>query len=194
MRAENHKLGFYRNAKRGGTVTHAGGCNTAAPPKRKKAPDPDGSEASRVGDKATLVISNRSSSAVLVGFAGRTWGTSLSQNVYRCPRCSGGVEPYYFAAFNEIDWSLPADRIGDRQAGRGQPIPTQPSQPAHWVVIPLSRGRAGPNRAASIVRQMQTRTTGQTLGFVGMTMSHNYPNQAAKGLGELHDTVTTNRP
>jgi DNA (cytosine-5)-methyltransferase 1 len=35
--------------------------------------------------------------------------------VYSCPRCGHKVEPYYYAAFNAIDWSLPVERIGDRE-------------------------------------------------------------------------------
>jgi DNA (cytosine-5)-methyltransferase 1 len=35
--------------------------------------------------------------------------------VYRCPSCASVVEPYYYAAFNAIDWSLPVERIGSRQ-------------------------------------------------------------------------------
>lgn len=36
------------------------------------------------------------------------------QYVYRCPACASEVEPYYYCAANAIDWSLPAERIGDR--------------------------------------------------------------------------------
>jgi DNA (cytosine-5)-methyltransferase 1 len=34
--------------------------------------------------------------------------------VYCCPNCSTIVEPYFYAAFNCIDWSIPGTRIGDR--------------------------------------------------------------------------------
>lgn len=34
--------------------------------------------------------------------------------VYCCPKCASIVEPYYYAAFNCIDWSQPGTRIGDR--------------------------------------------------------------------------------
>ena len=46
---------------------------------------------------------------------GRAWGKYRQQYVYRCPHCAEIVEPYYHAAFNCIDWSLPAVRIGDRK-------------------------------------------------------------------------------
>jgi len=44
----------------------------------------------------------------------KPWGKYGQQYLYRCPECAIEVTPYYFAAFNAIDWSLPAPRIGDR--------------------------------------------------------------------------------
>lgn len=44
----------------------------------------------------------------------KKWGKYRTQYVYRCPRCAGEVEPYYYSAFNLIDWSIPGQRIGDR--------------------------------------------------------------------------------
>lgn len=46
-------------------------------------------------------------------FSGQ-WGRYGRQYIYCCPRCSHRVEPWRFAAFNAIDWSLDAPRIGDR--------------------------------------------------------------------------------
>lgn len=36
------------------------------------------------------------------------------QYLYTCPHCRNRVEPYYYAALNVIDWSLPIEKIGDR--------------------------------------------------------------------------------
>jgi DNA (cytosine-5)-methyltransferase 1 len=44
---------------------------------------------------------------------GGRWGRYGVQYVYACPSCSSIVHPYYFAAFNAIDWSLLGRRIGD---------------------------------------------------------------------------------
>lgn len=44
----------------------------------------------------------------------KAWGKYKQQYVYRCPVCASEVTPYYYAAANAIDWSLPAPRIGDR--------------------------------------------------------------------------------
>lgn len=43
------------------------------------------------------------------------WGRYKAQYFYRCPACHRQVEPYYYAAFNAIDWAIPAERIGDRK-------------------------------------------------------------------------------
>lgn len=45
----------------------------------------------------------------------RKYGKYKQQYDYRCPRCGNLVEPYYYASFNIIDWSIPAQRIGDRK-------------------------------------------------------------------------------
>lgn len=42
------------------------------------------------------------------------YGKYKTQYVYCCPSCTMQVEPYYYAAFNCIDWSDPGKRIGDR--------------------------------------------------------------------------------
>jgi len=43
------------------------------------------------------------------------WGRYKAQYFYRCPTCNHEVTPYYYAAFNAIDWSIQAQRIGDRE-------------------------------------------------------------------------------
>jgi DNA (cytosine-5)-methyltransferase 1 len=44
----------------------------------------------------------------------RRYGKYKQQYIYACPTCAAEVTPYYYAAINAIDWSLPAPRIGDR--------------------------------------------------------------------------------
>lgn len=43
------------------------------------------------------------------------WGRYRAQYFYRCPTCNKEVHPFYYAAFNAIDWSIKAERIGDRK-------------------------------------------------------------------------------
>lgn len=45
---------------------------------------------------------------------GRTVGKYRRQYVYACPRCASIVTPFYYAALNALDFSLEAERIGDR--------------------------------------------------------------------------------
>lgn len=44
----------------------------------------------------------------------RTVGKYRQQYVFTCSLCRVAVAPYYFAALNAIDFSIPAERIGDR--------------------------------------------------------------------------------
>ena len=43
------------------------------------------------------------------------WGRYRSQYLYRCPECRAVVEPAWLPALSIIDWSIPAQRIGDRE-------------------------------------------------------------------------------
>lgn len=43
------------------------------------------------------------------------WGRYGAQYLYTCPECPGAVLPGVFPAAAAIDWSLPAERIGDRK-------------------------------------------------------------------------------
>jgi DNA (cytosine-5)-methyltransferase 1 len=46
----------------------------------------------------------------------RKRGVYKKQYVYRCPNCAKEVVPHFAPASTFIDWSLPAPRIGDREA------------------------------------------------------------------------------
>ena len=43
------------------------------------------------------------------------WGRYNKQYFYRCPSCNEKVDPYYYAAFNAIDFTIPSKRIGERK-------------------------------------------------------------------------------
>lgn len=45
----------------------------------------------------------------------RSIGKYRTQYLYRCPTCHSVVEPYVLPAAVAIDWSLPGQRIGDRE-------------------------------------------------------------------------------
>ena len=46
---------------------------------------------------------------------GRSVGRYRAQYVYACPDCGDQVEPGWLPASTALDWSLPAERIGDRK-------------------------------------------------------------------------------
>lgn len=50
----------------------------------------------------------------------KKWGKygTNGQYLFRCPKCTNTVEPYYHAAFNIIDWSIPGKPI----MGRKKPL------------------------------------------------------------------------
>ncbi len=43
------------------------------------------------------------------------WGRYRAQYLYRCPECWQVIEPGWLPASSIIDWSIPAQRIGDRE-------------------------------------------------------------------------------
>jgi len=112
---------------------------------------------------------------------GRDWGRYKRQYLYCCPACGREVQPYYFAALNAIDWTLPAERIGDRRVplkdktrariaygmekfGR-QPlvVHTRMTHDApHPVILNASHG-ASAARSQSALSPMPTQTTAQEL-------------------------------
>lgn len=46
---------------------------------------------------------------------GREVGRYRQAYLYCCPRCGGVVEPFWMPAATAIDWSIPGERIGDRE-------------------------------------------------------------------------------
>lgn len=126
---------------------------------------------------------------------GKRWGRygTRRQYVYRCSGCSGAVEPYYYAAFNSIDWSIPAERIGDRKQ------PLKPNtirriqiglekygrQP---LVIQLGYAHAKNDRSTPVTEPLPAQTTQQTVGFLTALGSRQRENA---GLLEPFPTQTT---
>lgn len=43
------------------------------------------------------------------------YGYRHGQYFFICPECKGYVEPYYYAAYNIVDWDLPIKKVGDRK-------------------------------------------------------------------------------
>lgn len=102
------------------------------------------------------------------------------QYYYSCPTCTVKVnghisplrvEPYYYAAYNIINWNIPAPKIGERNN------PLKPNtlqriqvglekfgrQP---LMVELARSHARNNRTIPLDSPMPTQTTRQTLAFI----------------------------
>jgi DNA (cytosine-5)-methyltransferase 1 len=75
--------------------------------KGQKAPDLD------FRPKAHCPHCGKDVDAVQTWKNGRRIGKYKAQYIYTCPDCYKEVTPYYYAAFNCIDWSIPGTRIGD---------------------------------------------------------------------------------
>lgn len=53
--------------------------------------------------------------AIARAIDGQPFGKYRTQYVFTCPKCRIEVTPFYYAALNAIDFSLEAERIGDRE-------------------------------------------------------------------------------
>lgn len=100
----------------------------------------------------------------------RQFGKYKQQYVYRCPRCAGEVEPYYYSAFNVIDWSIPGIRIGDRN----KPLADNTMKRIQYgldkygdsdFVVYLDHSKAG-NLVSGIGEALNTQTTAQVAALV----------------------------
>lgn len=93
------------------------------------------------------------------------------QYLYCCPECASVVTPYYYAAANAIDWSIPATRIGDRAK------PLEPKtmrriqiglekQLRSPYLMSLSHGSHLTAYVKSVEQPYPTQTTRQDVGLV----------------------------
>ncbi len=104
----------------------------------------------------------------------RPWGKygKNGQYLYRCPVCAEEVMPYYYAAANAVDWTLPMTRIGDRT----KPLEAKTmrriqigleKQLQHPYLISLSHGSSPAGYITPAEqRPWPTQTTRQDIGLV----------------------------
>jgi DNA (cytosine-5)-methyltransferase 1 len=90
------------------------------------------------------------------------------QYLYCCPACNRVVTPYYYAAANAIDWSLPAQRIGDRKhalkAKTMRRIEEGLRRFSEPVIVPTNHGERA-TRTQSVLAPLPTQTAWQELGM-----------------------------
>ena len=127
----------------------------------------------------------------------RTKGKYKSQYFYSCPTCRKEVKPYYCAAANAIDWSIPVERIGDRKK------PLKPKtlrriqvgleKYARPVTVDLAYSHATNDRSRPIDEALVTQTTRQTTGLaVPPFIIELYGNSNVRDLGQALSTIVTN--
>lgn len=100
----------------------------------------------------------------------KKFGKYRQQYIYRCPRCMNEVEPYYYSAFNVIDWSRPGERIGDRK----KPLAVNTMKRIEWGLercadssfVIYTDNSSVLNRASGISDPMYTQTTRQVAALV----------------------------
>ena len=83
---------------------------------------------------------------------GRTVGKYRRQYIYTCPKCRIAVEPFYYASLNVIDFTIPAERIGDRP----KPLAPRSMERVSWglkkfgrrvLVVNVKQGERDSSRA-----------------------------------------------
>lgn len=128
----------------------------------------------------------------------KKFGKYKQQYVYRCPRCANEVNPYYYSAFNVIDWSKPGQRIGDRK----KPLAANTMRRIEYGMekckdssfVIYTDNSSVLNRASGITDPMYTQTTRQvaalvTKGSYSMMIDEHNKNGKCRGLNEHVSTV-----
>lgn len=123
---------------------------------------------------------------------GGRWGRYGDQYLYACPKCAGIVAPYYFAAFNAVDWGLPIERIGDRD----RPLKPKTIQrieeglrrfAGQCLMVETAFSHAENNRTRPLSQPLVTQSTRQTLAMavpfltIQYTPGYNKPVDAPLG-------------
>lgn len=131
----------------------------------------------------------------------KQWGKygKNGQYVYRCPHCIEEVVPYYYAAFNAIDWSIQAERIGDR----AKPLKPRTLERIQYGLDKYGRQPLMINQRRNIgvarrVRgaiddPLQTQTTEQNFSVIdpGFFQKNYGGNKSALNFGQPLGSITT---
>lgn len=111
----------------------------------------------------------------------RRYGKYKQQYVYCCPQCAAEVTPFYYAAANAIDWSIPAPRIGDRE----KPLREKTMQRIAYGLEKFAREpfTVQINKTTDRVRSLQSEPFPTQTGDNGLAMVTPF-------IAELHGTST----
>ncbi len=125
----------------------------------------------------------------------RQFGKYRTQYVYRCPKCAMQVEPYYYSAFNIIDWNIPGKPIYDRK------VQLRPNTLARikWglenfgnssFMIYLEHSKAD-NNGTNMFGALKTQTTSDSTGFVTPFIVENYGTSWARDITKAIGALKT---
>jgi DNA (cytosine-5)-methyltransferase 1 len=131
------------------------------------------------------------------------WGRYRAQYLYRCPKCWAVVEPGWLPASSIIDWSIPAQRIGDRD----KPLAPKTRErirrgiERHWApIIAKAAGNTydGITTGSNYLRvngvdepmPVQTGSAEHGLAVPPLVMTNNHANRA-RTVDETLPTMTT---
>lgn len=119
---------------------------------------------------------------------GRTVGRYKAQYVYVCNTCSAVVEPAWLPASHAIDWSIPGQRIGDRDKPLSPKTMARIREGLRRYGHVFILDRRGEYRLRRLDRPLSTITANDT--SKGMILDNNWANRA-KPLAEPLPTLTT---
>jgi DNA (cytosine-5)-methyltransferase 1 len=104
------------------------------------------------------------------------------QYEYRCPKCEEKVEPYRFAAFNVIDWTVEAPKIGNRD----QPL-------AEKTMERIEEGLEKYGGDPLVIEKRKAEEMGDEVGLVhpAFLQKQNSGSQRPRGLEEPLGAQTT---
>lgn len=133
----------------------------------------------------------------------RKWGRygARNQYIYCCPTCAGEAHPYYYPAATAIDWTLPGERIGDRQ----RPLRDRTIQRIKYgldkfgkqaQVVQLDHTNSDSIRTWPVTKALPTQTSRQVLAFIAPFLMQYYnrgENQisAYRGIDDPMPTLST---
>lgn len=132
---------------------------------------------------------------------GKTWGKygAKQQYIYTCPECRREVVPFYFSAMNAIDWTITAERIGDRKT----PLKPKTMERIKYGLEQFGRTplivspRYGEGIASRVhdatTEALPTQPTDASHGIAAPYLFMQNQGERAKGMGEPLPTTTTSR-
>lgn len=111
----------------------------------------------------------------------KKWGRygARNQYIYCCPTCAGEAHPYYYPAATAIDWTLPGERIGDRE----RPLRDRTIERIRYglekfgkqaQVVQLDHTNSDSVRTWPVTKALPTQTSRQVLAFIAPFLMQYY--------------------